>query len=185
MADKIRINLLPPEIKEQSKKKAKQSLVNRISIGLLGLLIIITAGILVMTVMQSLEVNSLTTSLDQKKLAVDALKDREAVVRLLKDRIDTINQFTENRYQQGQTFNLLKNLIPTGINLTTLQVDKTNIVSLSGETSSTTSLENFFEDLTDPQKNEGKIASVKVLNLNEAPSGNIKFDLDINLKGAK
>ena len=65
--DKIKINLLPPEIKEQAKKAAKQNLVSRISIGLLGLLILVTSIILGVVIFQGAEINNLNASIEQEK----------------------------------------------------------------------------------------------------------------------
>lgn len=179
--DKLRINLIPPELKELAKKDAKRSLVNKISILLLGVLILITAGILAIVIYQSVSLGVLNASIEQERLRINSSKDKEVVVKLLKNRIDTINQFSGNRYKQGEIFNMMMNLFPPGIILGSIQINKSSSVVISGETEDTLSLQNFFNNLTDPKTNEGKIASVKVESLSQSQRGRIRFDLKVAL----
>lgn len=179
--DKLKINLIPPELKELAKKDAKRSLVNRISVLLLGVLVLITAGILGVVIYQSVSLSVLNASIEQERLRVNSFKDREAVVRLLKNRIDTINQFTGNRYKQGEIFNIMISLFPPDVVLKSILVNKTSSVAISGETEDTRALQNFFNNLTDPRVNEGKIASVNIESLSQSQTGGIRFDLKVNL----
>lgn len=180
--DKLKINLIPPEIKEKAKKASKRSLVIRVSIGLLGLLILLTSGILSVIIFQSVTLQSLNSNLEQEKAKVANLKDREAVVYFLKNRIDTINKFSATRYSQSEIFELITSLYPEGLNVLSLQIDRSKKVQLQAETSSTKSLDDFFQNLTNPKVNEGKIASVSVEGLNRGQSGVIRFNLIINLQ---
>jgi Tfp pilus assembly protein PilN len=181
--DKLKINLIPPEIKERAKKDAKRGLINKISIAFLGLLILVTAGILGTVVFQKGALNQVNAQIEQEKGKINSKRDTEAVLKLLKNRVDTINQFTENRYKQGEVFDLITGLFPPDVTLETLQINKTAKISVSGQTSSTQSLQQFFNNLTDPKTNEGKITSVKVENLNKNQQGGIRFDLIVNLAG--
>lgn len=179
--DKLRINLIPPELKELAKKDAKRALVNRISVLLLGVLVLITAGILGVVIYQSVSLSALNASIEEERSRINTFKDKEAVVKLLKNRIDTINQFAGNRYKQGEIFNMMVNLFPPDIVLGSIQVNKTSSVVISGETESTQALQNFFNNLTDPKTNEGKIASVTIESLSQSQRGGIRFDLKVNL----
>lgn len=179
--DKLKINLIPPELKAGAKKDAKRILVNKISIGILGLLILMTALILSVVIYQKTTLNNINASLEQIKSQITANSDKEVVLKLLKNRIDTINQFTENRYKQGEVFKLITGLFPAGILMDSMQIDRTSKVAVSGTTESTVSMQNFFDNLTDPKTNEGKIASVNVESLSLSQKGGIRFDLKINL----
>lgn len=179
--DKIKINLIPEEIKAKAKKEAKQALVNKISIALLGLLIITTSGILATVIFQGTTLNSLNERIEKEKFEVQRYKDVEAVVNLLKNRIDTINQFSNKRYKQRDVFDLLTSLFPKGVSLQSLQIDKTTKVVVSGQTDETSSLKNLFDNLVDPKINEGKISSVTVNSLNRSQQGRINFEFNIHL----
>ncbi|HLC88379.1 MAG TPA: PilN domain-containing protein [Patescibacteria group bacterium] len=179
--DKLRINLIPPELKELAKKDAKRVLVSKISILLLGLLVLVTSVILSVVIYQSVSLGALKAAIDQERLKINSSKDKEAVLKLLKNRIDTINQFTGNRYKQGEIYTMMMKLFPPGIVLSSIQINKTPIVTITGETDDTLSLQDFFNNLTDPKTNEGKITSVKVESLSQSQKGGIRFDLKVNL----
>lgn len=179
--DKLKINLIPPEIKEKAKKEAKRTLLVRISVGLLGVLILITVGILVIIIIQNATLQSLNAELEQDKSEIGSLKESEAVVFFLKNRIDTINRFSNTSYKQGETYDLISNLIPEGIELSYLQIDKTESVGMQGETNTTSALNIFFTNLMDPSKNEGKIAKVSVESLSRSQDGRLIFDLKITM----
>ena len=179
--DKLKINLIPPEIKENAKKAAKSAIIVRISVGLLGVLILITAGILSVIIFQSLTVRTLNADIEKEKAALAAVKDKEAVVYFLKNRIDTINKFAATQHTQNELFEVVTGLIPAGINLVSLQIDKSDQVSLQGDTGSSASLDNFFNNLTDPKINDGKVSSVEVENLNRGQFGSIRFTLTLKL----
>lgn len=179
--DKIKLNLLPPEIKNLAKKAAKQAKINRISIGLLGFLILVTSGILAAVIFQGVSLNSLNTQIEQEKSRITKEKDTEAVVRLLKNRIDTINEFGEKKYKQREVFDLISGIFPQGVTLKSIQIDKTPRVVVGVETENTVSLQNLFDNLTDPKTNKGKITSVVVESMNKNLLGKIRFELTINL----
>lgn len=179
--DKLRINLIPPELKELAKKDAKRSLVNKISILLLGVLVLFTSGVLSVVVYQNMTLEALNVTLGQERSKLESVKDKEVVVKLLKNRIDTINQFTTNRYKQGEIFNTMMSLLPPGIDLGSIQINKTPSVIIAGETGDSEVLNNLFNNLTDPKINDGKITSVTVQSLSQSQNGGIRFDLKVNL----
>lgn len=179
--DKLKLNLIPLELKEQAKKEAKRSLVVRISLGLLGLLILITFGVLAAAILQGLELSKINAQLDQHKTEVASLKDKEAVISFLKNRIDAINTFTNNRYKQAEILELVERQFPGGVNLVALHIDKSTKVLVQAQTSDTKLLKQFIDTLTDPQNQEGKIASVSAQNVNLSQDGKINFDLQLIL----
>lgn len=179
--DKLKINLVPLEIKEKAKKEAKQILINKISIALLGVLIMATSSILALVILQGATLNSLNTEIENEKSKVQGLKDTEAVINLLKNRLDTINKFTNKRYKQRDVFDLITSLFPEGVSIQTLQIERSPRVVVSGQTDDTQSLKTFFDNLVDPKINEGKITSVTINSLNRSQRGTINFDLNVHL----
>lgn len=181
--DKLKINLIPPEIREKAKKEAKRSVLARISVGLLGLLILLTSGLLALIIFQNVTLQNLTREIDQERSKIVALKDKEVAVFFLKNRLNSINKFSSSNTKQGQNYDLINSLFPTGADLTSVQIDKTDKILLTGETTSAQNLDLLFDNLTDPKMNEGKIASVLVDSLSRTPNGIIRFNLSINMKG--
>ena len=181
--DKLKINLIPPEIKENAKKEAKRSFLVKVSVGVLGLLILFTSGILAVIIFQNVTLEALEADIEQEKNRIGTLRDKEAVVFFLKNRLDTINKFAGGQYKQEEVYELISSLISENIVLASLQIDKTDVVALQGDTNSTLALENFFNNLTDPEMNEGKIASVAVESLSRSQNGKIGFNLEIKMSG--
>lgn len=179
--DKLKINLIPPEIKERAKKQQKKARVIKVSVGILVVLIVITIALIGGVVLQNGKLQSLNNELEQQRTQISQLKDNEATIFFLKNRIDTINQYDRNKYPQGEVFELMRKLIPPGINMTYLQVNKTETVSFQGDTVSSAALELFFNNLMNPAKNEGRIAGVSVDSLSKTQAGSIVFDLKIKL----
>lgn len=180
--DKLRINLIPPEIKERAKRDLRRSTISRISVGLLGILILLTSIILAIVIFQGARLGALSSEIEQEKSKIGSLKDKEAVMHLLKNRIDTINQFTQNKYKQGEVYDLMTSLFSPGITLSSMRIDKGSKVTVTGDTGSTASLQNFFDNLTDPKINEGKVSGVNVESLSKNPKGSIRFDLGVTLR---
>lgn len=180
--DKLKINLIPPEIKEKKKKDAKRSVVNRISIALLGLLIIVTAAVLGIIVVQNTTLQRLNTDIESEKSKISGLKDKEAVIFFLKNRIDTISNFSDKNYKQGDYYELMTGLVPQGVNLLSLQIDKSDKIALNGDTVSTEALGAYLSSLTDPAKNDGLINYVAVESLSRTAAGVIRFSFLVNMK---
>ena len=179
--DKLKINLIPPEIKEKAKKEAKTALFTRISVGLLGILVLITSGIIGVIIFQSVTIQNLNSEIEREKTDLEKLKDKEAVVYFLKNRIDSINMFATTQHTQNELYELVDSLLPPGINLVLLKIDKSSKIALQGETTSSSSLDNLFNNLTDKAKNDGKIDSVSVESLSKIRTGTINFTLSLNL----
>lgn len=179
--DKIKINLLPPEIKDKAKKEAKQALINKISVALLGVLILITSSVLAVVIFQAATVNFLNSDIQKEKSRIEGFKEAEVVVTLLKNRIGTINQFSTQRYTQSEVFDLITGLISPGIDFDSFEIGKSSKIAIRGKTDTTSALQTFFNGLTDPKTNEGKITSVTVESLNKNQVGKINFELTVQL----
>lgn len=181
--DKLKINLIPPEIKEKKKRDAKRSVINRISIGLLGVLIIVTSVILGIIVIQGATLQNLNDQIESEKNKITSLKDKEAVAYFLKNRLGTISKFSDNNYKQGDYYDLMTSLLPEGVNLLALQIDKTDKISLNGETLSTEAFGKYLTNLTNPSTNEGLVDYVTIESLSRTAAGVIRFSFVVNMKG--
>lgn len=179
--DKLKINLIPPEIKEKAKKDAKKSLSTRISIGLLGVLILVTIGVIGVSIYQSVTIRNLNNDIETEKSQLSELKDKEAVAYFLKNRIDAINKFSTTQNTQNEVYDLITSLLPPGVVILALQIDKSDKVFVQGETGSSKSLDVLFNNLSDPQTHTGKIASVSIESVSKNRTGVINFTLTINL----
>jgi hypothetical protein len=177
----ISINLLPPELAVASKKKEKHIFFNQISIGVLILMIVITALVFGFTFAQSQAQKKSQENVATAVSQISALKPKEEVISIVKNRLGGISGVISQDSIQTKAFNLIFTLVPENMLILSFTVDKSGKVELSGETQSISALDQLFEGLTDPKKNEGKISSAKIESLNRRLGGKIRFDLTINL----
>ncbi len=177
----LKINLLPPELETNKKKAARKALITRFSIGLLVFMVGIAALSLVLTIIQSLNIQSINGKLTNVKAQVSNYKEQEGLAIILKNRLDGIDGLINTDSPQLKAFSLITDLLPSDVKLLTFSVDKKSTVLLGGETNSTTALQTFFDNLTDPSKNQNKVKKVRVDSLSLGVGSLIKFDLVINL----
>lgn len=178
--EKISINLLPIELRAESKKNTKQSLAIRVSVGILVLVIICSLGVLIWTFYLKSSLQESSDRLAKVTQVIQDQKDKEGLAVILKSRLDIITKLTQKESSQTESFNLITSLLPSDIKMLTFTVDKAGVIRLTAFTTSLPSMQTFFNNLTDPKKNEGKIISTRVESLNKNLDGNYNFELSIS-----
>lgn len=180
MSDKLLINLLPLELRTKSKASRKKILIVQISVAVLILFVLITAGIFAWSLYLRTTLIKSEQKYNDLKSQIESKKDKEIAVFILKNRLDSINKIIQENNAQIQSFNLISNLQPPDLKVLNFNVDKTGSIKLSATTQSFESMQTFFNNLSDPEKNEGKISSTKVQSLNKNPASGYNFDLVIS-----
>lgn len=185
LQDKITINLLPVELTLSKKERSHRLLITRGSISFLVTVVVITAVILFLRIGQTVRLHSLNSKIDSSKNSIQSYKDREGLVTLLKSRLDGINSIIKLDPIQSQAFNLIISLMPEDIDIVEFKADRNGTIGLTGKTSSLYSLKTFFNNLTDSNINQGKITAVKIDSLSQRGENEVRFDLSIQMIGAK
>lgn len=182
--NKLNINLLPIEM-EQSKKSAKRkALVIRLSVIFLIVMIGLTSLVMVVAITQNFALRLEESKLKQSKDQITAMQEKEGLLFILRNRLDGINNINSRPSPAASAYNLLTSLVPPGVSMLSFSVGKNANVSISGETSSVVALNNFFTNLSDPAKHEGKIGNTKIENLGRGgATDRIRFDLGVNITG--
>lgn len=180
--DRISINLLPVGLKESKQLLKKKKLINLISISVLGILVVITGVLVVLSVIQNRQVSSETAELSSFESTISSLKEREAAAVILKKRLGAVSTIIKQKYPQTDSFLLVTSLLPEQVSMQVFTTDQANMVSLQGNSPDAASLQKFFDNLTDPKINEGKITQTEINNLNRGTSPQLGFDLKITTK---
>jgi Tfp pilus assembly protein PilN len=180
--DRISINLLPIDLKENKKLLYKKKLVNLISAGILTILVMATGILVILSVVQNRQMNEAETELSQLNNTLASLKEKEAAVIILKKRLTSISQVIRHKYPQTDSFLLVTSLLPENVTLQNFVSEQTNSVTLQGTAVNAASLQQFFDNLTDPKINEGKITKTVITNLNRGNSPQLNFDLEVSVK---
>lgn len=178
---KISINLLPPELTSTRQEKTKRDLSVKASIAFVIVMVVFTGSVLALRLSQNLSLKQKESTLEGNRKRVATLEKEEGLVVVVKKRLSAISVVRNAESDQAQSFILLNALTPQTVQLFTFNANKSDQVTLSGETASTQALQTFFNNLTDPAINEGKITGVNVDNLNKGQTGRIHFDLIVNV----
>lgn len=181
MSNKLSINLLPVELRKDTiKENFKRKILTGSVVILLGM-VLITTIVLGIRFFQSTQNQRLAQETQNSRETIASLKNKEELIFFLKNRLSKINNLSAQDSQSVLGFNLVTFLIPQSVEINSFSVDKTGKISISGETTSLSLLNELFENLIDPKKNEGKISSTKLEGLTKSGE-HIRFELLIGLK---
>jgi hypothetical protein len=181
----LKINLLPPELEEQKKKKSHQMLVATFSIGFLAVVVAFAAVVLAFRFSQGVILGKVKQDLDNAKTQVSSpdYKQKEGIVTSLKARLDSINSLLSQQTVVSYAYGLFNSLVPSDTKVTTILISSKGELKVSVESANIDNLTLFFNNLLDPTKNQQKITSVTIDNFGKSNSVNYKADLSIKLAG--
>lgn len=172
----ISINLLPPELQTLKEQEIKRARFNKLSLGILGVTMLFVGLSIFLKVTQVFDTTSLNSEVASLKSQLTQFKTQEGLAFLIKDRLTTIQQKKSEESVPVVSFNLTEKLIPSGVKISSFNVDDSQTISISGATTSLASLQQFFDNLVDQNLTEGRIKNVEVESLSQNTSG-ISFDL--------
>lgn len=178
----IFINLLPPEFLAEELKRTKFVRVQTIGIGIVLVMIFLSSLTVALRILQSYNISQIQNKLGQIEEKVLSLKNRQASIILLKNRLTTIGQYLDEPSSQNQIYNLLDKLIPPSVSITSLALDKLGNTTIIAVVPDTTTLDNLMLNLLSPDRNEGKIAKVSLENLNRGRDGVYRLTLKVEVK---
>ena len=178
--DKISINLLPSEVLVLKKDKDRQTVILRLSVGILVLVIILTAVVFSLRIFQNKKLSDAAEQLNSYQSQIEGYKEQESLVTYLKQRLAVISPLLSQDSKQAQSYNLISALAPSDINITSLSIDKSGNMILSAVSSNTDSIKTFFDNLTDVNINQGKISAVRLENFGKNSDNLYHLDLTIN-----
>lgn len=177
--DKIRINLLPPELKETEKKHNKLPILNLISLGVLVLSVVITAGVLFWSFYENQKYNNTTKEYEKLKKEISGKQKTELLNIFIKERVKNIKTLLSQDSPQPKLLNLVYNLAQTNASITQIRVDAKANLLLSGQSPTLPQARKFLVDIIDPTKNEGYFSKIMAEKFSKNSSGSYSFDLSI------
>lgn len=168
---KISINLLPPEITAVQLKKAKFYKVQAIGVAIILTTVFLTSLTLALRIFQSRNIVLYQTKLARAQQKILDLKDTQASLFLLKNRLATINQYLGVSSEQSSMYQLLDKLIPTSIVINAVTVNKSGEAVLLALAPDAVSLDVLMSNLT--------FSQVSVESLNRGRDGIYRVSLKI------
>lgn len=179
---KISINLLPQEFTQAEVEKAKFYKIQAIGVGITLVMIFLASSTVALRILQSNYISQVQSKLSETEGKVVALKDRQASLVLLKNRLSTIGQNLEERSKQNNMYNLLDKLIPQSISITSLSVDKVGNAVILALVPDSNTLDSLIKGLTTRESNKDKIKGVLLENINRGRDGIFRISLKITAR---
>lgn len=179
MSNALSVNLLPAEIILQRQHKSKLILFGRISIVFLILVILTTSVLIAFRVIQAAELSKSNKDLVFAQTKVNSLADKEKQWLIFNKRLSSINNVLGSDMKRKAIFNLVIYLIPETVKISEATLDRSGAMSLSLNSVSLSSVESFFTDLGNKEKNSDMIAKVELSNFSLGKDGIYYFALRI------
>lgn len=179
MTPHISLNLLPKSHFENQKKLSLIYLINKISIGLLAVLVLLTAATLIMRLLQRFELQKSNEVVKEAEARVNSFQSKEASLELLKTRIDEINKLTGVDAKRKAIFNLVVFLSPNDITFNDINVGRDGSAVVAAASPSLFSIDQLINNLGNKEKNAGVISKVILDGLNLGKDGQYRISLKV------
>lgn len=179
---KISINLLPPEIIAKELKRA-----SFYRIQLAGIAVILTTIFLAsltgaLRILQSHNITVIEAKLAQAEQRASDLKDTQASLMLLKNRLTVIDRYLGVASNQSSMYKLIEQLVPPAVVINEISIGKDGKIVLLAFVPDSLSLDDLIDRLTLKENNEDKISQVSVESLNRGRDGFYRISLKIKPK---
>lgn len=154
------VNLLPPEILLQRRQSSKLSFINTLSIVALIVLVFFTSATFALRLSQNLEFKKIETNFARAEEKVTGFKDQEGQIIMLKERLKNIQTLSAGDLKIKNIFNVIIYLIPPEIQISEISISRNGTVNLTINSSSLDSLNTFFSNLENKEKNSDLVAQI-------------------------
>lgn len=177
---KIAINLLPLEFRNKEIKDAKFYKIQVLGIAFILLMIITACLTVALRYFQSQKISQLQDKFNQSEQKVINLKNTQASLILLKNRLTVINQFWQSPSKQVLSYELISKLIPASVSVSSISVDNSGEVLISAQAPDGILLDKVITNLTSQDSNQDKIKKVSLESANRGQDGIYRLSLKIS-----
>lgn len=179
---KISINLLPPEIIAEQVKNTKFYKIQAAGVIVVLVMIFLTSLTVVLRILQSRNISTVSAKAAQSQQRISDLKDTQAALLLLNDRLKVIEQYWGVASKQSSMYEIINKLTPPTVAINAVTVNNAGEVILLALVLDSASLDNFVTSLTAKESNEDKISQVSVDSLNRGRDGVYRVSLKVKPK---
>lgn len=174
--------MVPAEVTTREVKQAKFYKIQAAGVTIILVLTFLTSLTLALRILQSKSISLEKARVAQAEQQVSDLKGTQASLLLLKSRLGVIGQYLGVPSKQTSIYQLIERLIPAGSVVNTLAVDANGGMILTLQVPEAENLDNFVNNLTNQETNEGKITQVSIENLSRGRDNIFRVGLKIQQK---
>lgn len=175
----LSINLIPAELGAEELRRKKFIRVQIFGISAILLLAFLASVTISLRILQQQDIRREQERLSEVESRVTQLKNREASLFVLKNRLATASRFLETPSKQVIIFNLVNSLLPSSIAANSMVVDRSGNISVSAATSDSAALDSFLDSLVSKETNQDKVSQVVVESLSRARDGTFRVNFKV------
>lgn len=179
---RIAINLLPPEIRAQEIKKAKFYKIQFIGVTVILVMVFLSSLTVVLRILQSRIIAAVQAKLNQAEQRITDLKETEASLFLLKNRLTVINQYLGVTSKQSSMYQLVDKLTPPSVVIISVTIDKKSDTVILAGVPDPLSLDTLIENLLSKERNEDRVKNIALESLNRGKDGFYRVSFTVKSK---
>ncbi len=176
------IDLLPAEFKQAQIKNSKFYKIQSIGIAIIGIIAFLACLMVALRLLQSQKIVQLQSRASEAEQKVSSLKTSQGYLLLLKNRLDTINQYLGTPSKISAVYDLIERLLPPDVSISTISVSRDGEVSILATSSNPNSLDLFLSTLLSKDSSNGQIKQVNMDNLSRGKDGIYRLTVTIKQK---
>lgn len=178
---KFQINLLPEEFSVKQKEQQKFNRVQSLSVFAVLILVFFSSVVIALRILQSQKINQLESNTVNAENKISTLKQKEATLFILKNRLTTVNQILKAPSKQTELYYFVTGLLPSNITVSSISTDKFGNVSFAAVVPDADSLDVLLNNLTDQAAFE-KISKVEIESLSRGKDNLIRANIKVTSK---
>lgn len=175
----ISINLLPFEFTQAEHKRTKFYKVQALGVAVILMMVFLSSLSVALRILQSQNIKGVQSRVSAEEQKIEGLKDRQASLLLIKNRLAVIDQFLGNPSKQADMFLLLDKLIPATASINSTTINKNGEVSMLMLIPDTQILDNITDNLLDLENNKGQIRQISIESISRGRDGVYRISLKI------
>lgn len=179
---KLAINLLPPEFTAQQFKRERFYKIQAAGVAVILIMVFLAAMTVALRFLQSGNIAKVSARLNTTEQKVSQLKDKQASLFLLRDRLAAIDQYLGVPSPQASMYKLIDKFIPPSVSVTGLTVDKESQVILTALVTDAETLDNLISDLTNFESSGENFSQVSIDSLTKGRDGLYRVSLKVKPK---
>ncbi len=172
----ININLLPIEDALKQKKAGRFRLIQGVSVFLLLILIFLASVGFILRFLQSQDIGRISRQVDLAQDQVSGLKDKEAALFVLKNRLTAIGQIIKIPGRQAEIYDLAVGKMPQSVSIASVGIDKNGNITQSLIIPDGVTLDNILSRYME------KASKIEVESMSRGRDGVYRVNLKIQAK---
>lgn len=179
---KIAIDLLPQEFRIEERKRVKFLKVQAIGVVVIMVVTFLALATVVLRFLQSQNIVKLQDKLIFAEKRVEELKNTQASLLLLKDRLTTISKYLEIPSKEVQTYKLISQLVPASVSIGSISIDRGGELLVLATAADGISIDELMSNLISKETNQDKIRQVSIENLSRGRDGVYRLNFKVKLR---